>query len=227
MSADLTGRVCLVTGGGSGIGASSARALARAGATVVLASRDRERLDRIAAEIADTGGRADVLPCDLTGESAAGLVDEAARRHGRLDVLVHAAGNQIRKPTAEFTLADWDAVMEVHLRAGFVLAQAAVRHMVPRGSGALVFVGSMTSERLGHPSTVAYAAAKSGLLGLARTLAAEYAADGVRVNTVLPGFIATDMAAQVTETPQKMVFNALYYGPARPLSAARFATFGA
>lgn len=203
MSTDLTGRVCLVTGGGRGIGAASARALARAGATVVLSSRDRERLELAAAEIVGAGGRAEVLPCDLSGESAAALVDETVERHGRLDVLVHAAGNQIRKPTAEFTLADWDAVMDVHLRAGFVLAQTAARHMVARGSGAVVFVGSMTSERLGHPSTVAYAAAKSGLLGLARTLAVEYAADGVRVNTVLPGFIDTDMAAQVTETPQR------------------------
>lgn len=202
----MTGeKTALVTGGGRGIGAASARALAAAGFRVVLASRSEDELRAVAGEI---GNAAHVLPWDLGGESGAALVEACLRAYGRLDVLVHAAGNQVRKPTAEFTLDDWDSVMDVHLRAAFTLGQAALAHMGARGGGSIVFVGSMTSKRLGHPSTVAYAAAKSGLLGLARTLAVEYAGVGVRVNTVLPGFIASAMADEVAETPQRKALTA-------------------
>lgn len=125
-------------------------------------------------------------------------------RHGRLDILVHAAGNQVRKPALEMTLADWDAVMDVHLRSAFSLAQAAGRHMAGRGSGSIIFVGSMTSTRFGSPSTVPYAAAKSGLLGLNRSLAVALGPHGVRVNAVLPGFIGTEMTREVDQTPERV-----------------------
>lgn len=202
-SFDLSGTVALVTGGGRGIGAAMARALAGAGALAVLASRDEGQLRDVAGEIGAAGGTADVLPWDVRGETAAGLVAEAVRRHGRLDILVHAAGNQIRKPALDYTLADWDAVMDLHLRAAFALAQAAGRHMASQGRGSIVLVGSLTSERLGAPATLPYAAAKSGVLGLARSLAVALAPDGVRVNTVLPGFVRTELTRDVDDTPER------------------------
>lgn len=200
--------VALVTGGGRGIGAAAARSLAAAGYRVVLTSRTRDQLDATAAEIVAAGGTADPLVWDITGESGGHLVAAAARLAGTPDVVVHAAGNQIRKPTAEFTLADWDAVFDVHLRAAFTIAQAAVGAMAAAGGGSLIFVGSLTSTRLGHPSTVAYAAAKSGLLGLMRTLAVEYAPRGVRANAVVPGFIGSEMADEVARTPQREALTA-------------------
>jgi 2-dehydro-3-deoxy-D-gluconate 5-dehydrogenase len=200
----LHDRVALVTGGGRGIGAAMARALAGAGALTVLTSRGEDQLRAVAGEISTAGGRADVLPADLSGEQAPGLVDEVIRRHGRLDVVVHAAGNQVRKPPLEVTLADWDAVLDVHLRAAFSLAQAAGRHMADRGSGSIIFVGSMTSTRFGSPSTLPYAAAKSGLLGLARSLAVGLGPRGVRVNTVLPGFIGTEMTREADRRPERI-----------------------
>jgi len=142
------------------------------------------QLEAVAGEIGAAGGLADVLPWDLAGPDPAGLVTACLQRHGRVDVLVHAAGNQVRKPLFDYTAGDFDALVAVHLRAAFLLAQAAGRGMAARGGGAIVFVGSLTSERLGLPGTAGYAAAKSGLLGLMRTFAVALAPYGVRVKGV-------------------------------------------
>lgn len=197
---DLTGKVALVTGASRGLGAAIAASLSAAGAKVVLTSRSETALRYEAGRIRANGGKADAEPWDVSGEGASGLVDAVVRHQGRLDILVHAAGNQIRKPTLEWALSDWDEIFAVHLRAAFVLAQEAIRHMTALGDGgSIIFVGSMTSHRLGHPSTVGYNAAKAGLLGLARTLAVEFATSKIRVNTILPGFIETDMTAEVAQ----------------------------
>jgi NAD(P)-dependent dehydrogenase (short-subunit alcohol dehydrogenase family) len=132
----------------------------------VLSARSVPQLEAVADEIRAAGGLADVLPWDLSGPDPAGLVTACLRRHGRVDVLVHAAGNQVRKPLFDYTPGDFDALLAVHLRAAFLLSQAAGRDMAARGSGSIVFIGSLTSERLGLPTTAGYAAAKSGLLGL-------------------------------------------------------------
>ena len=172
---DLDGKVALVTGGGRGIGAAITEALSGAGALSVLRRTEGE-IATVADRIRSAGGEADTIPFTVSGESAASLVREVIRRHGALDVLVHAAGNQVQRPTLEFSLEEFDLVLDVHLRAAFALSQAAVSHMVEAGTGgSIILIGSMTSEHLGHPTTVAYNVAKSGLLGLARTLAVEFA----------------------------------------------------
>jgi 2-deoxy-D-gluconate 3-dehydrogenase len=182
-----------------------AEALAGAGAGVVLSSRTERQLEETEARIAQRGGQAWALPWDLgRGDSAAELVGKIIDRYTRLDVLVHGAGNQVRCPSLELAPSQWDEIHGLHLRAAFLLAQAAGRHMVERGEGgSIVFVGSLASARWGGPNLAAYAAAKSGLLGLMRTLAVEWGVHGIRVNAVAPGFFPTDMTKDVDGTPAR------------------------
>jgi 2-dehydro-3-deoxy-D-gluconate 5-dehydrogenase len=202
---DLSGQTALVTGGSRGIGAGSAAALASAGARVVLVGRNAETLSESADRIRTDGGTADVLPWDVgNGDTAAALVGAAVRLAGQIDILVHAAGNQIRRPAVDFSADDWDAILDLHLRAAFLLAQATARHLLERqAGGSIVFIGSLNSQRVGLADIVAYSAAKSGLLGLARTLSTEWSPHGIRVNTVLPGFVATELTRDVDGTPQR------------------------
>ena len=206
---DLAGRVALVTGGGSGIGAGAASALLRAGAGVVLVGRSAERLRRAEADLADVGPPVHSMVADIgRGDGASLLVDRAVDLAGRVDVLVHAAGNQVRRPALDLTLEDFDAVVGLHLRAGFALAQAVGRHLVEvHRPGSLVFVGSMTSQRAGLANTVAYSAAKSGLLGLVRTLAVEWAPYEIRTNAVLVGFVRTELTRDVDDTPERVAIT--------------------
>lgn len=204
----LESQVALVTGGGRGIGAAIAGGMAEAGAHVVVSARNAEELDRCAAQIRAAGGMADALAWDITGDTARGLVEATIEGHGRVDILVHAAGNQVRAPALHFRLADWDAVLDLHLRAAFALAQSAAESMAGRGGGSIIFLGSLTSEHLGNPNTVAYAAAKAGLQGLMRTFAVELAPFGVRVNTLAPGFIATEMTRDIDELPARKALTA-------------------
>jgi NAD(P)-dependent dehydrogenase (short-subunit alcohol dehydrogenase family) len=206
---DLTERVALVTGAGSGIGAGIAEALAAAGARVVLVGRRSDRLEIMRDAIEAGGGRADVLVWDIGGgDTAEGLVDAAVQRAGFVDVLVHAAGVQVRRPALEYEVADWDAVLGIHLRAAFTLSQAVGRHLQATGRpGSLIDVGSLTSQRTGLATTVAYGAAKSGLLGLMRTLAVEWAPYGIRVNTLLVGFVATEMTREIDNRPERLALT--------------------
>jgi 2-deoxy-D-gluconate 3-dehydrogenase len=208
---DLGGTAALVTGAGSGIGAAIATQLARSGSRVVLAGRRADRLarmsERIAAENgAAEGGKAFALPWDVgRGDDAEDLVSSAAALAGDdISVLVHAAGHQVRKPATDMTLEDWDSVVGIHLRAAFALSRAVARPLIAQGRpGSVLYVGSLTSARAGLPDTAAYGAAKSGLLGLMRTLAVEWARHGVRVNTVAVGFVATEMTRDIDGTPAR------------------------
>jgi NAD(P)-dependent dehydrogenase (short-subunit alcohol dehydrogenase family) len=227
---DLGDRVALVTGAGSGIGAAIATELARAGATVVLVGRRASRLEQVSEVIAANGGKALPLPWDIgSGDDAEELVAAAAALAGDdINVLVHAAGNQIRRPATEMTLADFDSVVGLHLRAAFALSRAVARPLIARQRpGSVLYVGSMTSARVGLRDTAAYGAAKSGLLGLMRTLAVEWAAHGVRVNTVAVGFVATEMTRDIDATParQALVSRAPIGRLATPEEIARVFTF--
>ena len=203
---DLGGSAALVTGAGSGIGAATAIELARSGSSVVLVGRRADRLEQVRERVAAAGGKAFVLPRDVgRGDDAEDLVSSAAAlARDDISVLVHAAGNQVRKPATEMTLEEWDSVINIHLRAAFALSRAVARPLIARDRpGAVVYVGSMTSARAGLRDTVAYGAAKSGLLGLMRTLAVEWAGHGVRVNTVAVGFVATEMTRDIDGTPAR------------------------
>jgi NAD(P)-dependent dehydrogenase (short-subunit alcohol dehydrogenase family) len=198
----LGGQVALVTGGGRGIGRGIAVGLARAGATVAVSSRSSDQLADAVERIRAAGGEGHAIPADLEADGTAeGLVEEVLDRTGRLDVLVHAAGNQIRKPALEFTAAEYDAIQYVHVRAAFLLACSLGRHLAERGNpGSIMFVGSMTSFR-GLSGIAPYGTAKTALLGLARALAVEWAPIGIRVNVIAPGFFLTEMTRPIQDAP--------------------------
>ncbi len=208
---DLEGRHALITGAGRGIGRALALALARAGADVSIVARSADQIESVRAEAESFGVRAVGRPLDLADPGqAAAAVEWACRSLGDVDVLVHAAGHQVVVPAADFSLADWEKVMCVHLTAAFLLAQAFARqarqcaasHAAPsRRDRSIIFLGSLTSERMATAGTVAYNTAKSGLLGLMRTLAVEWAADGIRVNAILPGFFRTEMTRVLEADP--------------------------
>jgi len=171
MTADLTGKIVLVTGGGNGIGAASSRAFAKAGARVVVIDRDGDAAARVAAEI---GGGATGHALDVSdGAAFARLASEIAAQAGGIDVLVNSAGTITRQTIAAMPVADWDRVIAVNLRGPFNGTQAVIPHMRARGGGAN------------------YSASKAGLLGFTRHAAYELAPDRIRVNAVCPGPTAT------------------------------------
>jgi len=187
---DLQGKSALVTGGNGGIGLGMAQGLAAAGATVAIAGRDAKKN---AAALAALGAGACALECDLRDEAACrALVDEAARRLGRLDILVNNAGTNIRKAPQDYTLEEWREVLDTNLTSAFVAAQAAYPHMKRAGGGKIVNIGSMMSL-FGASFAAPYGASKGAIVQLTRSLAAAWARDGIQVNAVLPGWIDTDL----------------------------------
>jgi NAD(P)-dependent dehydrogenase (short-subunit alcohol dehydrogenase family) len=189
----LTGRVALVTGASRGIGAATTRALAAAGCDVVLASRDKVALERVAADVEAQGRRALVHPIDLQRiDGIPRLIERAVRDLGRLDILINNAGTNVRRPAADFTESDWDTVVNLNLRAAFFCAIAAGRVMVAQRSGKIVSVSSIAS-RVGLPTGAVYAATKGGLSAFTRTLAVEWAPYHVQVNAIGPGYVRTSL----------------------------------
>jgi NAD(P)-dependent dehydrogenase (short-subunit alcohol dehydrogenase family) len=191
----LNGRNALVTGSSRGIGLAVARALATAGARVVLNSRDAGAV-RAAAE--QVGNGAVGLAADLgSSAGAAGLVEAALETVGSLDILVNNAGMAMAAESTELSAADWQRTIDLDLSAVFYCAQVAGRHMLARGSGAIV---NLSSVQAFTPLArrVAYAASKAGVIGVTKALAVEWAPT-VRVNAVAPGYVATQMVAELVE----------------------------
>jgi NAD(P)-dependent dehydrogenase (short-subunit alcohol dehydrogenase family) len=198
----LGGRVAVVTGGSSGIGAEMAAALARAGARVVLVARDKERLDVAAAGLRDAGATVAWVSADLADRAeVARAADEAAAAFGSPDILVNCAGVNLRPPLAELTTADWDLTMAVNLTAPFLLGQRFGPEMAARGWGRIVNVTSQQAQRA-FANSGAYGASKGGLASLTRSQSEAWAASGVCCNSVCPGFVATRLNAHVARDPE-------------------------
>ena len=198
---DLSGRVALVTGANGGIGQAIAVALAAAGADVALVGRSD--ISGTKAQIEALGRRVLTLKADLeTTAPVPGLVAETIRWGGRLDILVNNAGTIRRAEAVDFTEADWDHVMDVNLKSVFFLAQAAGRHMLERGSGKVINIASMLSFQ-GGIRVASYTAAKSGMAGITKLLANEWAGRGVNVNAIAPGYIATNNTAALQADPER------------------------
>lgn len=196
LAPDLGGQVAMVTGAGRGIGRAVSLALARAGATVVLAARSRNQLEEVAAQIEARGGRALVTPFDVTHEpQVVELFGQVSSACGKLDILINNAGVGAFGPVASVTAQDLDHVHAVNVRGTFLACREALRLMRPRGRGYIINLASVVGFR-GYASQGAYAASKHAVMGLTKSLALEAQPDGVRVSAVLPGGVNTDMIAE-------------------------------
>jgi 2-deoxy-D-gluconate 3-dehydrogenase len=195
----ITEKIALVTGGNGGIGLGMARGLAQAGATVVLAGRNAAKSAAAVKSLSAEGLKADALEADITDEqSIEAMFAQLLARHGPLHILVNNAGTNIRLPPHEMNLADWQTVIDTNLTSAFLCSRAAYEPMKSAGGGKIINIGSMLSI-FGAPYAPAYGASKGGVVQLTRSLATAWAADNIQANTILPGWIDTDLTRKARE----------------------------
>jgi 2-dehydro-3-deoxy-D-gluconate 5-dehydrogenase len=198
---DLTGKVAIVTGANTGIGQAIAVGLAEAGADLALVGRSQA--DETLQLIRNIGRKAVYIAADLsTPAPVQGVVDDCLAQLGGLHVLVNNAGIIRRADSVDFTEADWDDVINTDLKSVFFLSQAAARHMIAQANGKIIHIASMLSFQ-GGIRVPSYAAAKSGVAGLTRAMANEWAAKGINVNAIAPGYITTNNTAALQADPAR------------------------
>jgi NAD(P)-dependent dehydrogenase (short-subunit alcohol dehydrogenase family) len=189
---DLNGRVAIVTGTTRGLGQQFARALANAGADLVLTSRNRDHLLSFETEIKGLGRRAVSLELDVRDpQSIEQMAAAAEEAFGHVDILVNNAGMNIRKPALEVSWEDWNAILDTNLRGSFFVAQAVARRMVSRGYGRIINIGSVTSVS-GYAGLAPYGASRGGIKQLTMSLADDWGKHGITVNCLAPGWFQTD-----------------------------------
>ena len=228
---DLSGKVAVVTGGNRGLGEAWVHTLADVGATVVIAARDEERARAVAGE---TG--ADSVELDVRdGASVQAALAAVVERHGGVDVLVNNAGACIHRPALEVTEAEWDQVVDVNLNGLWRCSQAFGRHMIERGGGVIVNIGSISAQIVNRPQwQPAYNASKAAVHQLTKSLAAEWAPHNVRVNALAPGYTKTAMAPVdeprfkarwIDDAPMQRYAMPEEYGPALVFLASDASSF--
>jgi NAD(P)-dependent dehydrogenase (short-subunit alcohol dehydrogenase family) len=199
---DLTGRTALVTGGNSGIGLAMARALGLAGAAVVVAARRREKLaDAVKALQAENIVATEVIVDLENPEGPARAISDVKQRGLAIDILINAAGINLRQPFEDVSARDFDRHLAVHLRAPFQLVQLLAPDMAERGWGRIINLASLQSQRA-FADSAPYGAAKGGILQLTRAIAERWSRNGITCNAIAPGFFPTDLTAPVFTNPQ-------------------------
>jgi 3-oxoacyl-[acyl-carrier protein] reductase len=206
---DLSGRTALVTGASGGLGSAIARALHAQGATVGLSGTRRDRLDRLAAELKE---RAKVMLCDLSdSESVEALIPAAEAALASIDILVNNAGVARDNLFVRMKDAEWDSVLAIDLTATFRLSRAALKGMMKRRYGRIINISSVVAVT-GNPGQANYAAAKAGMIGMSKALAAEVASRGITVNCIAPGFIASPMTESLSDKQREAILAAVPAG---------------
>ena len=205
---DLTGKVAVVTGGGTGLGEAIVKALAEAGASIILCGRRQEPLDKVASEIESGGGKALPIRTDVTdADDVNAMASEALSAFGRVDVLVNNAGINTVKPFLELTEKEWDAVLDTNLKGCFYCCQALGKGMVEQRSGSVINVVSVFG-RTGFMNISPYIASKGAIVQLTKALAVEWARHNVRVNAIAPSYFETEMAKRDIESDERVLkFN--------------------
>lgn len=199
----VDGKVALVTGAGKGLGQGIALALAEAGADIIGLSRGNA--EETGAQVRSLGRGFQQIVCDLETAGVEDLGQIIARivsEWGHLDILINNSGIIRRSPSLELSETDWDGVLQVNLKSAFFLSQAAARVMIPQGHGKIIFIASMLSFQ-GGINVLSYTASKSGVVGIVRGLANEWAKYGVNVNAIAPGYMETDNTAALRANPQR------------------------
>jgi NAD(P)-dependent dehydrogenase (short-subunit alcohol dehydrogenase family) len=204
----LIGKTLIVTGASSGIGRAAAVLFAKEGARVFINARRGAELDALVAEIAATDGEATAIAGDAADEAThSRLVEAAMTRFGRLDGAFNNAGILgPMGPTTEVSLADWNQALAVNLTSAFLAAKHQTPALLQAGGGSIVFTSTFVGYSASFPGAAAYAASKSGLIGLTQTLAAEFGPSGIRVNALLPGAVDTPMYRTMNATPESQGF---------------------
>lgn len=199
----LKGNIALVTGASRGLGQGMALALAEAGADVVLVARTKSSLEETAALAEKAGSRALVLSADLSRSGEAErVVNDTVEQFGRIDILLNAAGTQVRKPLFEMTEEDYDYLMSVNLKSLYFLGQAAAKAMAPQRKGKIINIASLTSF-IGISNISIYGTSKGGVASMTRQFAVELAKHNIQVNAISPGYFITELTAALFKDPER------------------------
>jgi NAD(P)-dependent dehydrogenase (short-subunit alcohol dehydrogenase family) len=205
-SFDLTGKVAIVTGASRGLGQTFARALARAGADLVITSRTLDSLKPFQAEVESMGRRAVPLELDVRSEhSIRTMAGDAAKAYPRIDILVNNAGCNVRKRAIDVTWDDWNLILDTNLRGAFFVAQSVATLMIPHGRGRIINIGSVTSV-MGFSGLGPYGASRGGIRQLTMSLADDWGPHGITVNCLAPGWFKTEQNKVLYEDPEWVAY---------------------
>jgi 2-dehydro-3-deoxy-D-gluconate 5-dehydrogenase len=199
---DLSGKVAVVTGGNGGIGLGIVKGLAQAGATIIIAARNKEKSELAVRSLEKAGLNAAALTVDVQDEtSVRDMVRDAAHAFGHIDILVNNAGISKANIPQKYSLDEWQKVMNINLNGTFLCSREVYPYMKAGGGGKIINIGSMTSI-FGHSMLASYAASKGAVVQLTKSLAIAWARENIQVNVILPGWIETDMTSVIKQLPE-------------------------